>query len=917
MATSGKIVGSCTGDNASVYNFTAEWVRNSDSVENNTSNITIALYVQRNDGYANSAYNLDSKPSVTLKVGGASKTPTKYYLDTRNSAKCKIAEWTGDVTHNDDGSLSLDIYASFTHSGSSSLTGGSLSGNASITTIPRASKPTVSASSVQMGYKVNIFTNRKADSFTHTLTYSFGGTTRTIATNVGTLYTWTVPDLASKISGQKSGTCTITCKTYSGTTLVGTQTVSLTLTIQDKSTLTASASSVQMGKSVTFQINRKSSHFTHKITYKIGTKSGDIGTGITTSKPWTPDKSLAHYTGNELSATCTITCYTYTGSTLVDTSASEMEITLTVPDATVPKMSASTVELGKEISVSLPRETDAYVHDLAYTFTAYGSATVVASGTFATNKDTSHSWTDSLLTYAPKIPAATKGTFTIICTTHFKDSTTVVGTKETSYTVTVPNNTETQPKVTMTLSCVNDGLDSEFNGIYIQGKSKVKVSYTASSDYSEIASYSTTVNGNSGSDNPYTSPILSKAETVTITGLVKDKRGYSTQKTDSITVIDYDKPRIIPAGGQNKIICTRCNSDGGITPDGDWLLIRLKRKYSKVISGGSQKNFCKISYCYKTDAQDDADYSYPPTILIDRTDGLNSDQVQTIIPGVVTSRTTAYNIKLIAEDDVGETDTVVITVPTVFTTFHSPEGGHGFTLGGYHDPAKYDVFDCYFKAEFENDVYGTALGLAGLPGIPIKSDLNEYKNCGAFAVYGDAIAAELENCPVAKAGTLRVWSANGRPNDFNADHIYRIQEYICYNNGTSYRRYMMLPNGQSSWEFGEWHTIEAFTEGETDGWHWKKYANGNAECWRRVNQTGDITTAWGSLYYGECKSVDFPFKFVGIPACNISVESGTSLWVISNGITTDTKPADVCVARISSLSNANFTIIYHVIGRWQ
>lgn len=139
MATSGSINGSCTGGSGGKYNFTAEWKRNSYSIADCSSNITIDLYVQRNDGYSSSAYNLDSKPGVTLKVGGASKTPTTYLLDTRKGAKCRIATWTGNVDHNTDGSLTLPISATFTHSGSTSLSGGSLSGNASITTIPQAS----------------------------------------------------------------------------------------------------------------------------------------------------------------------------------------------------------------------------------------------------------------------------------------------------------------------------------------------------------------------------------------------------------------------------------------------------------------------------------------------------------------------------------------------------------------------------------------------------------------------------------------------------------------------------------------------------------------------------------------------------------------------------------------------------------
>ena len=88
--------------------------------------------------------------------------------------------------------------------------------------------------------------------------------------------------------------------------------------------------------------------------------------------------------------------------------------------------------------------------------------------------------------------------------------------------------------------------------------------------------------------------------------------------------------------------------------------------------------------------------------LLAKTD--TSDYVDVRLPNIVTSNTIAYSIKLIAEDDVGETDTVTIIVPSAFATFHVPPGGHGFTLGGYHDPAMVDAFVCWFDAHFNGDV---------------------------------------------------------------------------------------------------------------------------------------------------------------------------------------------------------------------
>lgn len=693
MALSGTISGKITG-----REYRIEWSAKQDPADN-SSTITCTHKL-----ISDSSYSLYiGSRTVSCNVGGVTGTTTSPEISTGGGSTITLGTTTHKVTHDSDGKkenvpITGVFYIKATLSGTytESITA---SGNVTLDTIARASVPTVSASSVTMGNSVTITTNRKSNSFTHDLTYSFGGSTGTIATNVGASYAWTVPDLVSKIPNQASGTCTITCKTKNGTTVIGTNTVTLTLNIPTKSTV--SAPNGQMGKSLTITVDRKSSSFTHTLTYAIGTKSNQsIGTGVTTSKAWTPAKSHAWDTGGKTSATCTITCVTYNGTHCVGTTTTT--ITLTVPDATVPTLSSTTPTWGDKITFSMPRETDAYVHDLYYTLTAKGSNTVVASGTFATGIGTSADWTDGP-SYAQKIPAATQGVFTITCTTKlsYGDKATV-GSNSVSYTETVPNNTTTQPKITgMTTSPVNDGLDAKFSGLYVQGKSKVKVSYTASSDYSEIASYLTTVNGKSGSGSPYTSGFITTAGTVNITGKVTDKRGYYSTKTTPITVIDYQGPRIIPGEKQSKIICTRCLSDGKIHAGGTYLLIQIGRRYSKVVSNGTQKNYCKLSYRWKADGQDDSKYSASVELLAKNA---KSDYVSTILPGIVTSNTTAYNIQLIAEDDIGEKDVVTITVPTEFATWHVPAGGHGFTLGGYHDSSKTDVFDCKFNAEFQGSV---------------------------------------------------------------------------------------------------------------------------------------------------------------------------------------------------------------------
>ena len=683
-------------------------------------------------------------------------------------------------------------------------TGSTLVGSATVSltlTIPDKSTASASAETVQMGKSVDISISRNSKGFRHTLTYSFGGSTGQIASGVETGKTWLVPDMVSKISGKSSETCTITCKTYTGETLVGSDTVSITLTVPDKSIPSASASSVKMGTSVNIYTNRNSPGFTHTLTYAMGTASGTIDKNVQAEKVWTPPKSLASYTGNKLSSVCTITCSTYNGTLLVGSSS--IDITLNVPDATVPSLSKTSIVFGESIVISTPREADCYEHDISYTLKANGSSSVALEENFSSPIQEAYEWTPSLSLLAPKIPSATEGIITITCTTRFKGSDTKIGTAApVSFAVTIPDNETTKPRITISHAPVH-ALSAAFNGVYVQGKSQVKITYDASSDYSSIASYETKILGVSYGTNPCTSPLLSNEGIITITAKVTDARGYSTEKSLDIDVIPYSGPRIVPAEGQNKIICTRCNSNGAVDPGGVKLLIKIGRNYRKVVSGGSQKNFCHLSYSYKTDAAPDSSYSSPVEIL-SRT--ASSDYVSVVLSDIVSSITTAYNIKLIAEDDVGESDVVIETIYTAFASWHVPTGGHGFTLGGYHDPSKYNVFDCLFDAEFEGNVQGKVLGLGKLPEIPANADFNDYKEFGAYSVASNDIARTSANCPSDTSGVLRVWSANGR-GDTTGVNVRIMHEYICDDNSATYRRIIQLPDEQSSWDYKDWKTL--------------------------------------------------------------------------------------------------------------
>ena len=129
---SGRINGVVTGNDATrKYNFWVEW-SSSQNVSAGTSTVTAYAYVQRTDGYAQSAYNNDvSASSKKLAIDGTTYTSGSNGIDTRNGRKVLIASGSKTVAHNADGYKNITITASFPRV-ASSLTGGTLSGTVSL-----------------------------------------------------------------------------------------------------------------------------------------------------------------------------------------------------------------------------------------------------------------------------------------------------------------------------------------------------------------------------------------------------------------------------------------------------------------------------------------------------------------------------------------------------------------------------------------------------------------------------------------------------------------------------------------------------------------------------------------------------------------------------------------------------------------
>ena len=216
---------------------------NSQSIENNNSSITLKLQVRSiSSTYKTYGYN------QTTKIDGTSLSAKSFDMRETNTWQ-DFGERTITISHEADGSKSATKSASFTTTATStySLKSGSASATFEIKTIPRASQPSLSASSTNIGSAVTIYTNRVSTSFTHTVRYVWGSRSGTIATGVGDNVSWTLPmELCNDIPSSTSGVGTIYLDTYSGGTLVGTKSIGFTGNVP--SSVVPSISSIQISE---------------------------------------------------------------------------------------------------------------------------------------------------------------------------------------------------------------------------------------------------------------------------------------------------------------------------------------------------------------------------------------------------------------------------------------------------------------------------------------------------------------------------------------------------------------------------------------------------------------------------------------------------------------------------------------------
>ena len=345
----------------------------------------------------------------------------------------------------------------------------------------------------------------------------------------------------------------------------------------------------------------------------------------------------------------------------------------TIQLTTIPRASSITsvgaVTLGKACNVKWTPMSKSFSYKLKFSLGGWSYTT----NAIIPNTTAAYTYTGYVIPMevANQITGSPNGTMTVELYTYSASGEQIGNADSKKVTATVPDNQDTRPDVSLNLAPVSE-LEVPFNELYIQNLTRVSSDITADGKYGASIDLLQMVIGGSVYGEPYVSSYISQTGDVAVTAKAIDSRGYVGQAQQTIHVIPYAKPAIIPAEGEIGIVCVRCDEAGNIG-SGTSLKIKAKRSYSHVISNGEQLNFCQFRYRCNGGGW--------VTIPAD------GDEIDTVIPGVVVSTTTAYTIEVGVVDTLGYDSSAIIIVPSDHVDFHLREGGYGAAFGEYAQDA--------------------------------------------------------------------------------------------------------------------------------------------------------------------------------------------------------------------------------------
>lgn len=401
----------------------------------------------------------------------------------------------------------------------------------------------------------------------------------------------------------------------------------------------------------------------------------------------------------DISISATFTNHATDWGYLPQTKQATVSATVTLPiiGGASEITSVSSVTLGKTCNVQWVPMAASFRYKLAFVLGSFSYTTPVlhpnTTAAYSYPFDT-NAYFDQLAEQITENPPTGNAKVTLYTYTDSNASIQIGDADTKSFSVTVPNNGNTAPAVSMALTPVHD-LASKFAGLYIQGRSRVRASITGTGKYgASIRSTYMTVNG--ASSDGLTSGYLDASGDVPVVGYATDSRGFTGSNSQTIRVIAYSSPAVLPHSDDDAIKCGRCDANGNYVGNGAYLRIRARRSYYPVVSGNAQMNFCLIRYRIRDEG---SSFSEWRTIL---SADAGTDNVDTGVMSLGLSPTKSYTVELEAVDDITSSTPVELFISTDNVSFHLPKGGYGVGIGKYSEG---NGFECAYPAYFYKGIY--------------------------------------------------------------------------------------------------------------------------------------------------------------------------------------------------------------------
>lgn len=366
--------------------------------------------------------------------------------------------------------------------------------------------------------------------------------------------------------------------------------------------------------------------------------------------------------------------FTMGNSSLTGGSVSGKFKCTSIPRASSLTLSDTTVNPGDSITFGISG-VSSFNHKITCKLGSVAKKTItLAAAELSGNIEIPQAW-------ASYLKDLTKEVITITLATYKKD--TLIGTKKYNVTLKIPNTADYKPSFRISLTRIDNGVPAEW-GEYLKGISQVKVTLS-DVEYkydSSLKSISITYDGVTKNKNNSVFDLLKSGNDRVIKVRLTDSRGYYTEQTEKINVLNYAPPSISIQSVK------RCDIDGVEKINGTYLKVFYTAKHTAL--GGKNNAVIKVSH-FKKGASDT------------KTETIETVDEYVIVGGGEILETCSYVVKMTIADALKNIP-AEYSIGTAGIPFNIKRGGNGAAFGCYAetDGELTVAWDFNIKGEFKS-----------------------------------------------------------------------------------------------------------------------------------------------------------------------------------------------------------------------